>query len=384
MRACSRTFPLGRARRVSTSARLLRGPVGNCVDARGSQSETSIHRPAYPRSDRSFNRYVPFLPLDPTRELTISPYICTCTLPRNPLANNHNCPKVSDDALSYLALALRERLLSVVNSSIHARNHRFSSSVTRPPGIYADGQTPMWAHAVKRDVRKQLSAIEKVEREEEARIRRERHERMENPGASSSTTAAGGASNGASGEGAGGSGGGGGDDSATGKKRKRAKEMGPGVTAKNMSEETRKKLVDDAASRAFGGSSKKYAWMTATPIPGAASGAGASTATAAASNPSPTAGAGGGGGALPKPTAGAQTGPLAYPRPTAGVSVSGGGGGGGGGGGWMRAQPPAALRNRAADDADPDGSRTLTLLDVEFAVEREKGHGGGRGSARGW
>ena len=196
----------------------------------------------------------------------------------------------------------------------------------------------MWSHVVKRDVRKQLLALEKVEREEEARIRRERHERLENPGGVTAGTSGTGGDSGA-------------ENGDVGKKRKRVKELGPGVRDKMMSEEVRKKFVDDVASRAVGGGTKKYAWMTATPIPGAVS--------------TPT--------SIPKPAVtpnstlnGAST---SYPRPTPGAS-----------GGWMRATPQA-LRRGAEDE---DGTRSLTLLDVDFAIDREKGHGGGRGAARGW
>lgn len=98
------------------------------------------------------------------------------------VASNHNVAKVPEESINYAALALKERLLSLIKVSLQARNHRVNSTANRPPGMYSDGSTPMWSHAVKRDVRRQLLAIEKVEREEEARIRRERHERLENPG----------------------------------------------------------------------------------------------------------------------------------------------------------------------------------------------------------
>ncbi len=45
-------------------------------------------------------------------------------------------------------------------------------------------------------------------------------------------------------------------------KKKRKKE-GPGVTAKNMSEEVRKKMSNAAASHAAGLSTGKYSWMHA-------------------------------------------------------------------------------------------------------------------------
>lgn len=255
------------------------------------------------------------------------------------VASNHNVAKVPEESINYAALALKERLLSLIKVSLQARNHRVNSTANRPPGMYSDGSTPMWSHAVKRDVRRQLLAIEKVEREEEARIRRERHERLENPGgAIAGTSGTGGESSAENGD--------------VGKKRKRAKELGPGVKDKMMSEEVRKKFVDDVASRAVGGGNKKYAWMTATPLPGAMS--------ASAPTPKP---------AVTPSTAlnGTST---SYPRPTPLTGASSG---------WMRA--PQALRRGAEDE---EGTRSLTLLDVEFAIDREKGHGGGRGAARGW
>ena len=256
------------------------------------------------------------------------------------VASNHNVAKVPEESINYAALALKERLLSLIRVSLQARNHRVNSTVTRPPGMYSDGSSPMWSHGIKRDVRKQLLAIEKVEREEEARIRRERHERLENPGGATAGTSGTGGDSGA-------------ENGDSGKKRKRVKELGPGVRDKMMSEEVRKKFVDDVASRAVGGGTKKYAWMTSTTLPGAMS--------TPASTPKPS--------VAPSATMNGASTP--YPRPTPLTGASSG---------WMRATPQA-LR-RGADDED--GARSLTLLDVEFAIDREKGHGGGRGAARGW
>jgi hypothetical protein len=45
--------------------------------------------------------------------------------------------------------------------------------------MYADGKTPVFDRNLRRDVGKQLLAIEKLERAEEMRIRRERKERQE-------------------------------------------------------------------------------------------------------------------------------------------------------------------------------------------------------------
>ncbi|KAF8321181.1 hypothetical protein DL93DRAFT_2072941 [Clavulina sp. PMI_390] len=225
----------------------------------------------------------------------------------------------------------------------------------------------MWGHTIKRDPRKLLTAIEKVEREEETRIRKLRHDRLENPDGVAGGS--GGAGDGSGGGGSGAEASGSGD--ASSKKRKR-KDPGPGVTAKNMSEDMKKKFQDDVAQRAAGGSKKKFAWMNASALTPSASAASAGASTSAAS----TSGAagGGGGGTGTTTTTGSTTvngtsSPYSRPSPL---------GAGGTTGGWGRANQ--AFRKGEEDD----GTRNLTLVDVEFAIDREKGHGGGRGAARGW
>jgi len=283
------------------------------------------------------------------------------------IASKHNLTKVSEDSINYTALALRERLLGLITSSIHARDHRSSTGVSRPPGMYSDNTTPLWSHVVRRDITRQLQALEKVDREEETRIRRERRERLEN-GFVATT-------DGGSGEGA--------DGETTGKKRKRAKEMGPGVTARTMSDEARKKLQDDQAARATG--SKKYAWMTA----GASS---SITSTTIASG-----GAGVGTSAPASTTVRKPSGPVTNGTTTTAATSTTGATTTSGTttpaysakpvttGGWMRAPMPqtqaVGVGGRSVEEEE---ARVLTLRDVEFAIEKERGHGGGRGSARGW
>lgn len=235
------------------------------------------------------------------------------------LAVSHNLTKVSDDAVSYTALALRERLLGLVKSSLHARDHRFSSTIDQPAAIYNDGITAMWDVLRKRNVGVQLEALKLVEADEEEQIRRERAQKKDGSGPNE---------DGASGSGAGGDGtGNGGADGDSAKKRKRGKEGGPGVIARGMTEDQRTALTNNHAIRALGGLGKpRFAWMA-----GGAGAAGAGAASAALTPAKAGMGAGG------------------------------------------RPQSPLVLDRQA-----------LTLRDVEFAIDREKGHGGGRGSARGW
>lgn len=263
-------------------------------------------------------------------------------------AARHNLKTVPEDSINYTALALRARLLSLIGSAIEARDHRSSSTISRAPGIYSDGATPMWSTIIRRDVQKQLTALERVGRDDEARIRRERRERLENGFVATSENAD--------------------EDSATGKKRKRQKEMGPGVTARTMNEETRKRMMDDAASRAIGGTGKqKYGWMTA----GAAAAATTPAKKFGTSSPStPTAGSPAPNGTGVLPTSGTYTPAVAKPPPLSS------------GGGWARARFPTY--GTTAGVTEQDETRTITKRDVDFAIEKERGHGGGRGSARGW
>jgi Transcription initiation factor TFIID component TAF4 family len=128
------------------------------------------------------------------------------------------------------------------------------------------------------------------------------------------------------------------DDGPPKKKKKRAD--GPGVQAKNMSEETKKKLSNNVANAAAG-FADRYKWMSsggARPTPRGGAGAGANNASGANA-------------------AGAST-----------------------WGGWSGTGRAARGRGGKARDKE----RTVGMRDVLFVVERERGHGAGRGSARGW
>ncbi|KDQ15099.1 hypothetical protein BOTBODRAFT_54954 [Botryobasidium botryosum FD-172 SS1] len=259
------------------------------------------------------------------------------------IATKHNVTKVSEDSVNYLALALRARLQSIIGSALSATSHRTASQFSRPPGLYPDG-SPMWTEVVRRDVGKQLTVLEKVEREDEQRARRERREKMEAGDSAGVSGVNGGPEVGGI---AGDAGALGVDED--GKKRKK-KTDGPGVTARNMSEDVRKKMSDAVATRAAGLGANKYAWMTA-----------GASASPAAKKPNPPAAAAG--------SSAPSTTPTPLPRAAAPPPA---------GSGWARAY--VAPKQATAED----DSKTVTLRDLMFVVQRERGHGGGRGSAKGW
>ncbi|THH12486.1 hypothetical protein EW146_g7651, partial [Bondarzewia mesenterica] len=72
------------------------------------------------------------------------------------IGTKHKITKVPDDAVNYVALALRARLQDLVEAMIAASEHRTDTQFDRPASLYEDGTTPMWSVAVRRDVAKQL------------------------------------------------------------------------------------------------------------------------------------------------------------------------------------------------------------------------------------
>jgi hypothetical protein len=246
------------------------------------------------------------------------------------LAAQHKVARVPEDAVTYLALALRARLQDLLVAMTAAAAHRADAHFDKPAALYPDG-TPMWGLLVRADVGRQLAALERVEREDEQRARRARKERADAQAAAAQLASAAAA------------GAGGGADDEDGGPRKKKRKDGPGIAAKNMSEEVRKKMSNAAANHAAGLGTTKYSWMTAAP-PG-----GASKAKAAAGTP----------GASPAP-----------PPPPAASS-------------WAR--PYVSTTKTTAPSAEPeDPRRRITMRDALFVVEKERGHGAGRGAARGW
>ena len=270
------------------------------------------------------------------------------------IATNHHVTQIPQDSINYLALALRARLQDLITQMIAASHHRTDTQFDRPASLYKDG-TPMWSILVRSDVGKQLAALEKAEREDEMKIRRERKERAE--------LAAQHAKDMAARQGIGGSAsqdGSFGEDG-EGPKKKRKKD-GPGVTARNMSEDVRKKMSNAVASQAAG-LGGKYAWMNAAAASGPASAAKLKS-TSQPSAPAPTSAPSTG------PSAGPPTGapPILAPPAT----------------GWSRPYQSTKKISTLAQGTEDDNRTIVTLRDAVFVIEKEKGHGGGRGSARGW
>lgn len=244
------------------------------------------------------------------------------------------------DTIPFIALATRHRLASLINDAVAARDHRRFSSHLRPPPLTSDRKrkrndaldmdsdeeddldefdfdtgemkrkgkekVPAWDTLVYSDTEKLLGVLERVDREEERRNRRERmlrdqreeeeralaeaiaeSERLEreaNGGSGGSGAAGTPASGGPSTPRPAGVGPGGFDtpvDKDGKPKKKSKKKMSEVTVARNMSEDVKKRLTDQVAMRWSGG--KSFSWLN----PGAGAGGFGSPSPAGSSLPKP-------------------------------------------------------------------------------------------------
>ena len=257
------------------------------------------------------------------------------------IGTKHKISKVPEDSVNYVALALRARLHDLLVAMADASAHRAEAQFDRTPSTYVDG-TPMWRVSVRRDVAKQIAALERAEREDEMRIRRERKELAAAQAAALAAHAPGTTS-------------GEGEEGESGPKKKKKKADGPGVTAKNMSEDVRKKMSNAVASHAAGLSTGKYAWMNA-------------------SNATPP----------PKPKPVASPSPATTTAPATTTTTTGASTSTSAGSSWARPYVSTSGKASSSTKEEEDSRRVVTLRDALFVVEKERGHGAGRGAAHGW
>ncbi|KAJ1656272.1 hypothetical protein IWQ61_004118 [Dispira simplex] len=82
------------------------------------------------------------------------------------IMNKFHLSQVDDDTLNYLALATEDRLRTLVEQMVQASKHRTRSHNLAPPTLDEQGH-PLYQIAVHQDVRKQLMALERVDKEQE-------------------------------------------------------------------------------------------------------------------------------------------------------------------------------------------------------------------------
>ena len=295
------------------------------------------------------------------------------------IGTQHKVTRIPEESVNYLALALRARLQDLVTAMIAASHHRTDTQFDRPASLYEDG-SPMWSIVVRSDVAKQLAALEKIEREEETKIRKERKERAEMTAAHAAALQA--QANGMAGSHSMDMGGGLGLDDPDGGAKKKRKKDGPGVTARNMSEDVRKKMSNAVATQAAG-LGGKYSWMTAantsTPqkakpavtTPMAATPLAATAPSIATNTGVPTTPA------IPAASSSSSSTAAAATAAAASAASSS----------WARPYVPTKKSSSLVPtqtSTEEDTRTSVTMRDAMFVIEKERGHGGGRGAARGW
>lgn len=85
-------------------------------------------------------------------------------------ALQHKILNVHPEALAYLALATQERIRELMEAMIIAKNHRIHSEHINLPPV-SNNNFPMYKEIISLDIKSQLIAIEKVEREQECKRR---------------------------------------------------------------------------------------------------------------------------------------------------------------------------------------------------------------------
>ncbi|KAF9923366.1 hypothetical protein BGZ67_009862 [Mortierella alpina] len=320
------------------------------------------------------------------------------------IASSHKLQSIEPDVLAYLAMAAQERLRGLAEQMILASKHRGQSLATAAPPTY-DGEHAMYKVGVNQDVKKQLLAIERVEREEETKRKEQIAERERRLASGEGLDENGEPRGGAGAAGAGGAG---------AKKGKKQKEGGPGVSARNMSVEAQKKVANQTALGFVGGTGRSYSWMmggggagggaggavgggsggAASPLPSAATPA-AAASPAAASSPSASGGVSSIGASKPSLarsstltgssiSSGAAAGGVGSSTPghlgsaNAGLSTPSLARGASAGGGSMILPPSTLGRPTGLKDT----SRKVNVRDALFCLERDRGGGGGQGSGQ--
>lgn len=290
------------------------------------------------------------------------------------IGTQHKVNKIPDDAVTYLALALRTRLQGLIKAMIAAADHRANSQFDRAPSQYED-ESPMWSVVVRRDTKKILDMLERIEREEEMKIRRERKEKSDAAAAQAAQASQ--SSGAANADGSGSTpGAGGGDDQmditpTVPVKKPKKKKDGPGVTAKNMSEEVQKRMSNAVATRGLG--LTKYAWMNSGSLASSSPAKSKASTATAGSNAASSGTSGASASVVPtnKDAPTSTTGTTSSTNATSATST------------WAKPYVPAAQKAAAAVNQENE-KRMVTMRDAMFVIERERGHGAGRGAARAW
>ncbi|KAI9099468.1 transcription initiation factor TFIID component TAF4 family-domain-containing protein [Phlyctochytrium arcticum] len=283
------------------------------------------------------------------------------------IARKHKLVRVEEDLLNYIALATEERMRDIMDQTVLAAKHRTGllhetfideerERLEKHRSGLPGGEDALELIVVKKDdVRKQLTTLERRERDEERKIRSKRNlgengEPISEGGAAAEGGTVGGAKTGGVG--------GRDPEGATPKKKKKS------AKDKDMPEEIKMKLANQAVMAAIGGTPMK-SWM----LGGA--GKGGATPGSAGGGSGGATGSSSGGGGTNSGNVGSTSSPLLRTSTSSSRRKSKGDG--------LTPLPPgystttasrlpgAGRRNAASDQA----MRRVTLKDVLFTLEND-------------
>ncbi|RKP04920.1 transcription initiation factor TFIID component TAF4 family-domain-containing protein [Thamnocephalis sphaerospora] len=154
----------------------------------------------------------------------------------------------SNEVLNYLALGVQQRLRGLVHEMVAASKHRAFSQALAPPPLDEETGRPLYAIKVHQDVKRQLQAMEQVERHLEEKRKESLRPFTQDADADEAGL-------------------GDGTDAAalalmeTPKPAKRKAKKTKSVSERNLSEDVRKRITNETAMRSAGG--KMKSWMLA-------------------------------------------------------------------------------------------------------------------------
>lgn len=301
------------------------------------------------------------------------------------------------------------RMRALIEEMIEAKEYRTNAHHLRPPPMYEpmsenDTAAPMWDAVIYDDVEKILSTFDRVEREEERQARkdrlardqaeqeeRERLERMAQDGDGEASTSGFGGDVTMAGDSSMGTPGsmpgtplgatraGGPDGNTKQPKEKKRKKETPMQTAKNMSEDVRKRLSDQTASRKLGG--KKFSWLSSGGGSGLDSPLNKKTLPRPKFPPLPPSNL------SISTSANALAGTPQLPPLPGTAGLPGGAGddssaviGPTSAFGRLPGVPAPHEASRAGPQSEDPANRLITIRDALFVMENERGKGAGQGS----
>jgi hypothetical protein len=153
------------------------------------------------------------------------------------VANRTGIRRPNNDVLNYLALATQQRLQGLVQEMVAASKHRAFSQMLADPPLDGETDEPLYRIELHQDVKRQLSAIEHIERKQEEKRKNKMKKTNDEEGNDSASGTADGSK------------------SAVKRRTKKTKAM----SERNLSEDVRKRITNETAMRSAGG--KMKSWM---------------------------------------------------------------------------------------------------------------------------